>query len=74
MRQCDVSGAQLVDRPEGGEAAVDPVAALDPDQARHQLLLQSVLDACKISNDLFHMSTEGGGEESRNQVEAFLRG
>ena len=46
VRQCDVSRAQLVDGPEGGDAAVDPVAALDPDQARDQLLLQRVLDAC----------------------------
>ena len=46
VRQCDVSRAQLVDGPQGGDAAVDPVAALDPDQTRDQLLLQRVLDAC----------------------------
>ena len=46
VRQCDVSRAQLVDGPQGGDAAVDPVAALDPDQARDQPLLQRVLDAC----------------------------
>ena len=49
VRQRDVSGAQLVDGPEGGEAAVQTVPALDPDQARDQTLLQSVLDACKFN-------------------------
>ena len=49
VRQRDVSGAQLVDGPEGGEAAVQTVPALDPDQARDQTLLQGVLDACKFN-------------------------
>ena len=52
MRQRDVSGAQLVDGPEGGEAAVQTVPALDPDQARDQTLLQSVFDACKFYGDI----------------------
>ena len=49
VRQREVSGAQLVDGPQNGDAAVDRVPALDPDQARNQLLLQRVLDACKFS-------------------------
>ena len=49
VRQRDVSGAQLVDGPEGGDAAVQPVPALDPDQARDQPPLQGVLDAYKLN-------------------------